>query len=225
MSDPGAALSFQDQVVPLWRTAPNQRQFSSWASGLGIEAGHGEPTGFPGFSSNVGTEHPSPPTDSDGDLFEVAYKKGWEDGQASFAEEQNAESQTSDNLAAAIGQVNDLASASSYRFILTAVESLFRRCAELAVPDPALLQAWAAQLADMVDQDQKGATLIMHPDDLSLIDSKSCTLALRGDGNMLRGTIKLSHSGGWIEKGSEVVLDELRTLIDEYSGASESGHE
>ena len=97
------------------------------------------------------------------------------------------------------------------------MESLFRRCAELAIPDPDLLQAWALQLAESVDQDQKGVTLVLHPDDVGLIDGDICKLALRGDPSMLRGNLKLSHSGGWIEKGSEVVLDELRTLIDEFS--------
>ena len=88
-----------------------------------------------------------------------------------------------------------------------------------------MLQAWAMQLADLVDQDQKGVVLVLHPDDVALIDSNTCKLALRGDESMLRGNLKLSHSGGWIEKGSAVVLDELRALIDEFSSAPESGHE
>ena len=131
-----------------------------------------------------------------------------------------------DALVDAIQHLNDLSSQGSYTFILSAVESLFRRCAELAVPDPALLQAWAQQLADLIDQDQKGVKLVLHPDDVALIDSDKCKLPLRGDPSMLRGNVKLSHSGGWIEKGSEVVLDELRTLIDEFSGtASAADHD
>ena len=77
-----------------------------------------------------------------------------------------------------------------------------------------------------MDQDQKGVTLVLHPDDVELIDSTVCKLALRSDEAMQRGNLKLSHSGGWIEKGSAVVLDELRTLIDEFSGVkSVAGHE
>ena len=73
------------------------------------------------------------------------------------------------------------------------------------------------KLAELVDQDQKGASLVLHPDDIGLIDKDICKLPLRGDEKMLRGNLKLSHSGGWVEKGSEVVLDELRVLIDEFS--------
>ena len=120
-------------------------------------------------------------------------------------------------LADAIRHVNDLYSTGSFSLILNAIESLFRRCSELAMPDPLLLQAWAVQLADRIDQDQKGASLILHPDDLKLIDRDLCKVPLRADPSMLRGNLKLSHAGGWIERGSETVLEELRALIDEFS--------
>ncbi|MEO9635729.1 MAG: hypothetical protein ABJF89_11015 [Parasphingorhabdus sp.] len=206
----------EGEVVPLWRTTAEQKKFSSWASGL---AGGGD-DGLSNFSTNRSAETPASSEDPDADIFDVAYKKGWEDGQAALAEEHSAASQASDVLAEAIQHLNDLSSSGSCAFILSAVESLFRRCAEIAVPDPKLLQSWAMQLAELVDQDQKGVTLVLHPDDISLIDSSECTLALRGDESMLRGNLKLSHAGGWIEKGSEVVLDELRTLIDEFDNSA-----
>ncbi|MEH6789213.1 FliH/SctL family protein [Parasphingorhabdus sp.] len=225
MSESGLARPFGDnEVIPLWRTASSQRQFSSWASGSGDGEGAGDLRGPAGFSPSSRTEAQAPSTSTDADIFDVAYKKGWEDGQAALAEDQDDATRASDALADALRNVNDLASPGSFAFILTAVEALFRRCAELAVPDPELLQAWAMQLAELVDQEQKGVTLVLHPDDIALIDGKSCKLALRGDETMLRGNLKLSHSGGWIEKGSEVALDELRALIDEFSDAPEPGH-
>lgn len=226
MSEPGLARSLENNdVVPLWRTASNQQQFSSWVSGLTTVNGQCDPSGPSGFSPSIQPVSEVAPTSTDADIFDVAYKKGWEDGQAASADEQAASTQARDALADAIAHVNDLSAAGSFSFILTAVESLFRRCAELAVPDAALLQAWAMQLAELVDQEQKGVTLVLHPDDVALIDSNSCKLALRGDESMLRGNLKLSHSGGWIEKGSAVVLDELRALVDEFSNAPEAGHE
>jgi hypothetical protein len=227
MSDLNPANRFgQGEVVPLWRTTNEQRQFSSWTSGL--EPGARDPDGasFAGFTGSDLPEQLVPSDDQDTDIFSVAYKKGWEDGQAASTVEHAAASQRTDLLADAIQHLNDLSSQGSYTFILSAVESLFRRCAELAIPDPDLLQAWALQLSELVDQDRKGVTLILHPDDVALIDRDICKLALRGDESMLRGNLKLSHSGGWIEKGSEVVLDELRTLIDEFSGTiSAADHE
>ncbi|QJB68020.1 hypothetical protein [Parasphingorhabdus halotolerans] len=207
-------------VIPLWRTTSAQRQFSSWTSGLGADGGVGDVDSFSGLTGRDLLENMPPSDDQDADIFSVAYKKGWEDGQTAFGDEHVTSNQKTGALAEAIQHLNDLSSRGSYTFILSAVESLFRRCAELAIPDPGLLQAWALQLAELVDQDQKGVTLVLHPDDVSLIDGNICKLALRGDGSMLRGNLKLSHSGGWIEKGSEVVLDELRTLIDEFSGTT-----
>lgn len=208
------------EVVPLWRMTVEQQRFSSWTSGYGADDNNGSNADFGDFTARDTTEQAIPSDNLDEDIFSVAYKKGWEDGQAASAEEAGSSNQHGDALAEAIQHLNNLSSPDSFAFILTAVESLFRRCAELARPDPDMLQAWALQLAELVDQDQKGVALVLHPDDLGLIDRTICKLPLRGDESMLRGNLKLSHSGGWIEKGSEVVLDELRTLIDEFSGKS-----
>ena len=227
MSDlnPAGTFGYED-VVPLWRMTTEQREFASWTCGLEPEAEARDSDCFKSFVGRSAPEETQPPADQDADIFGVAYKKGWEDGQSALADEHASSNRDSDALAAAIQHLNDLSSPDSFAFILSAVESLFRRCSELAVPDPVLLQAWAMQLAELVDQDQKGVTLVLHPDDVELIDSTVCKLALRSDEAMQRGNLKLSHSGGWIEKGSAVVLDELRTLIDEFSDVtSVTGHE
>lgn len=214
----------KDEVAPLWRLPMEQKEFSSWSGNF---SGGPNETPVDQFSSYAQPETTTTVADlhqQDADIFDVAYKKGWEDGQAAMTDEQADNQAAVDQLSAALGKLDDLHSSGSYEFILRAIESLFRRCAELAVPDEKLLQAWATQLADTIDRDQKGATLFLHPDDVALIDPELCKIALSADENMLRGNLKLSHSGGWIEKGSEVVLDELRTLIDEFtaepSGAS-----
>ena len=227
MSNPAAVNNFGNgDVVPLWRSKSEQRQFSSWTSGLDSGGGSSNNAGFSGLTGRDLHDNLASSDSEDDDIFSVAYKKGWEDGQAALKDENLTSGQQVDALVDAIQHLNDLSSQGSYTFILSAVESLFRRCAELAVPDPALLQAWAQQLADLIDQDQKGVKLVLHPDDVALIDSDKCKLPLRSDPSMLRGNLKLSHSGGWIEKGSEVVLDELRTLIDEFSGtASAADHD
>lgn len=227
MSDLNPVDTFgYEEVVPLWRTTDEQREFASWTCGREPEAEARDSDSFTSFAGRSSPAETERPVDQDADIFGVAYKKGWEDGQSALADEHASSNRDSDALAAAIQHLNDLSSPDSFAFILSAVESLFKRCSELAVPDPVLLQAWAMQLAELVDQDQKGITLVLHPDDVGLIDTTVCKVALRGDAAMLRGNLKLSHSGGWIEKGSAVVLDELRTLIDEFSDVtSVAGHE
>ncbi len=203
-----------DEVVPLWRMPIEQKEFSAWSGSLSADAGSGSGDSFHSFGQSGAADNSASSGGGDDDIFEAAYRKGWEDGQAALAVDEEA----AGSLADAIRYLNDLYSTGSFSLVLNAIESLFHRCSELAVPDPVLLQAWATQLADKIDQDQKGATLILHPDDLELIDQDMCKLPLRADPSMLRGNVKLSHAGGWIEKGSEVVLDELRGLIDEFSG-------
>ncbi|MEH6756221.1 MAG: hypothetical protein V7676_01770 [Parasphingorhabdus sp.] len=206
-----------DEVVPLWRMPVEQKEFSAWSGSVSPEAPSSANHQFQSFDEAEPVSGSTISGNVDDDIFEAAYRKGWEDGQAALAAEQEANVQASAVLADAIKYLNDLYSTGSFALILNAIESLFRRCSELAVPDQQLLQAWAVQLADKIDQDQKGASLILHPDDMALIDQDVCKLPLRADPSMMRGNLKLSHAGGWIEKGSEVVLDELRGLIDEFS--------
>lgn len=220
MGDPNA------EVVPLWRMPVEQNEFSAWSGNLSREDGSGSGHQFQSFDEPAAADPVTPAVDTEPDIFEVAYSKGWEDGQAALVAEQAADDQAASVLADAIRYLNDLYSTGSFALILNAIESLFRRCSELAMPDPLLLQAWAVQLADRIDQDQKGASMVLHPDDLKLIDQDMCKLPLRADPSMLRGNLKLSHAGGWIERGSETVLDELRALIDEFSGQQpDTGHE
>ena len=223
-SSPNAGRSAD--VAPLWRMAVEQKEFSAWSGNLSAEPNIASGHQFQSFNEPGPAEAIISGNEIEPDIFEVAYRKGWEDGQAALVEEQAAESQAGGALAEAIHYLNDLYSSGSFALILNAIESLFRRCSELAMPDPLLLQAWAVQLADKIDQDQKGASLVLHPDDLKLIDKDLCKLPLRADPLMLRGNLKLTHAGGWIERGSETVLDELRALIDEFSGQLPvTGHE
>tara|TARA_R110000772_G_scaffold31902_9_gene78421 strand:+ start:1473 stop:2168 length:696 start_codon:yes stop_codon:yes gene_type:complete len=205
------------EVSPLWRMPMEQKEFSAWSGSLAPDAGSGSNHQFQSFDESRPAEDRASVGGGDDDIFEAAYRKGWEDGQAALAADQEADNQAATVLADAITYLNDLYSTGSFSLILNAIESLFRRCSELAVPDQQLLQAWAVHLADKIDQDQKGASLVLHPDDMALIDQDLCKLPLRADPSMMRGNLKLSHAGGWIEKGSDVVLDELRGLIDEFS--------
>lgn len=209
-----------DDVVPLWRLPMEQKEFSSWSGNLMGQSKEPLSDQFSGFSIDEEPKTGADLQQQNADIFDVAYKKGWEDGQAAIAQDQIGDGPAANELTTAMNRLNDLYSPGSFEFILKAIESLFRRCSELAVPDGKLLQLWATKLADSIDENQKGATLILHPDDLKLIDQKQCKIPLASDENVLRGNVKLSHSGGWIEKGSEVVLDELRTLIDEFSSSN-----
>ena len=117
MSDlnPAETLEY-GEVVPLWRMATEQGQFSSWASGLGADGNNSNGASFTGFVGRTPPEKTEPAVDKNADIFDVAYKKGWEDGQAALAEEQAASNQNRDALADAIQHLNDLSSPDSFEF-------------------------------------------------------------------------------------------------------------
>ncbi len=221
MSDPQP----QNEVVPLWRMPMEQKDFAAWSRQLG--SGDAAANGFARYAEPDPADAAAPqerPPSGDAEIFDIAYKKGWEDCEAALAEEKAVNDDACQRLTDALQHITTLQSAGSYEFILQAVEQLFERCAAATAPERETLQAWAQLLASYVDQDQKSASLLLHPDDLELIDKKSIGLPLLADDRLPRGNLRLSHAGGWIEKGSAVVLDELRNLIDEiHEGGGASG--
>jgi flagellar assembly protein FliH len=67
----------------------------------------------------------------------------------------------------------------------------------------------------MVADADKARTLWVHPEDAALLADCPLTLAVESDPAMMRGTVRLETSTGWIEHGRAVYLDELRTALGE----------
>ena len=122
-----------ESVVPLWRMPMEQKSFSSWSGSLGLDTNDPADGQFGSFSTSGTTNSTGSPEQQDADIFDVAYKKGWEDGQEALNKEQAVNNQAGESLSTAISKLNDLYSVGSFEFILTSIEGLFRRCAELAV--------------------------------------------------------------------------------------------
>lgn len=99
------------------------------------------------------------------------------------------------------------------QLIAETVERLVRQIVATAPIDAGWLQAQAQTAADMVADADKARTLWVHPDDAALLADCPLTLALESDPAMMRGTIRLETSTGWIEHGRAVYLDELRTAL------------
>lgn len=99
------------------------------------------------------------------------------------------------------------------QLIAETVERLVRQIVAAAPIDAEWLQAQAETAAAMVADADKARTLWVHPDDAALLADCSQTLAIESDPAMVRGTIRLETSTGWIEHGRAVYLDELRTAL------------
>ncbi|HEV2600401.1 FliH/SctL family protein [Sphingopyxis sp.] len=105
------------------------------------------------------------------------------------------------------------------QLIAETVEQLVRQIVATAPIDAEWLQAQAETAAAMVADADNARTLWVHPDDAALLADCPLTLAVESDPAMVRGTIRLETSTGWIEHGRAVYLDELRAALGTGGGA------
>lgn len=94
-----------------------------------------------------------------------------------------------------------------------AVERLVSEIIGNAPVDRDWLNIHARRAADMVAECDSARTMWVHPDDLPLIDSNLISLTLMADPEAERGSIRIDCSTGWIEHGTALYLDELRTEL------------
>lgn len=116
-------------------------------------------------------------------------------------------------LLAAAEALQDEPSEELAQLIAETVERLVRQIVEAAPIDAIWLQAQAETAAAMVADADKARTLWVHPEDAALLADCPLTLAIESDPAMVRGTVRLETSTGWIEHGRAVYLDELRTAL------------
>lgn len=105
------------------------------------------------------------------------------------------------------------------QLIAHTVERLVHQIVADAPIDAAWLQAQAETAAAMVADADKARTLCVHPDDAALLADCALPLALASDPGMMRGTVRIETSTGWIEHGRAVYLDELRVALGEGTAA------
>jgi flagellar assembly protein FliH len=105
------------------------------------------------------------------------------------------------------------------QLIARTVERLVRQIVADAPIDAAWLQAQAETAAALVADADKARTLWVHPDDAALLADCPLPLALESDAAMMRGTVRIETSTGWIEHGRAVYLDELHAALGEGSPA------
>lgn len=116
-------------------------------------------------------------------------------------------------LLAAAEALQDEPSEELAQLIAETVERLVRQIVANAPIDADWLQAQAETAASMVADADKARTLWVHPDDAALLTDCPLTLAVESDPAMMRGTVRLETSTGWIEHGRAVYLDELRSAL------------
>ena len=79
--------------------------------------------------------------------------------------------------------------------------------------DRACLHRRAIAAAELIAECDNARTLHVHPDDLPLLVGLETSLTIAGDASLSRGDIRIDCSAGWIEHGTSLYLDALRTEL------------
>jgi flagellar assembly protein FliH len=116
-------------------------------------------------------------------------------------------------LLASTDALQDEPSEELAQLIAETVERLVRQIVETAPIDAAWLRAQAEAAAAMVADADKARTLWLHPEDAALLAGAPFALPIAADPSMMRGTVRIEASSGWIEHGRAVHLAELRAAL------------
>ena len=99
------------------------------------------------------------------------------------------------------------------QLIAETVERLVRQIVGRAPIDAEWLQTQADIAAAMVAEADKARTLWVNPADAALLVDAPIALPVEADPTMMRGTVRIETSAGWIEHGRAVYLGELRAAL------------
>lgn len=106
------------------------------------------------------------------------------------------------------------------QLIAETVERLVRQIVADAPIDPAWLKEQAETAAALVAEADKARTLWVHPEDAALLVDADLRLPVEADAAMVRGTVRIESSAGWIEHGRAVYLNELSAALGRTGDAA-----
>jgi len=149
-----------------------------------------------------------------------SYRKGFADGQAAIAEANAELIAASERLSQSAASFRAQPSDALCETLMRTIRTLLERTAGFAEPNPEVLKQHCASLAALAKKDCADAVLHIHPLDRMLLGDENFGLAIEEDASLPRGTLSLSHSDGWIEQGTQPVLDELEAMIASLGSAA-----
>ena len=161
--------------------------------------------------------------DSSADLLrstEAYYAQGLEDGQRLAECEFEAERSQFKALIASASALLPEPSEELAVLISETVERLVTEIVGSAPIDRDWLATHARRAAALVAQCDSARTMWLNADDIALIEACEIGLPLMVDENAARGTIRIDCSASWIEHGTALYLEELRSELGLKGGPS-----
>lgn len=144
-----------------------------------------------------------------------AYRQGVTDGQNQALAAQNESEAAAIRLAEAIDTLKPQLSESVCILLIRAMRTMLEKSVGFAEPDAAMIASHCDKLAQMVSRDLSMVTLEIHPADLALLSDREIGLPTQAEDTLRRGTLRLSHADGWIEQGTQPLLDEMQAMLDD----------
>ncbi|WP_017672137.1 hypothetical protein [Blastomonas sp. AAP53] len=152
------------------------------------------------------------------EMLVQAYDQGVADGIAQAQAEMQSNDAATQALAQAVLALRPQLSQGLCAMLLHAMKQMLERSSGFVEPDAEVLEKHCRSLATLVTRDMRSSALHLHPDDLKLLGDAECGLVLTPDPSIRRGTVSLNHADGWIEQGTQPMLDALQGLIDDMEG-------
>ena len=126
-------------------------------------------------------------------------------------------------LLALIASAEALRPESSEEIAALIAETVFRLVSEIVgeveVERNALIRRAMSSAALISDADA-ARTMWVHPDDMASLSECNLTLNIMADPAAVRGSIRIDCSAGWIEHGTPLYLDALRSGLGVTENAS-----
>lgn len=185
-----------------------QPLYSAPANGIHVTSGNGD-------LQSGGEEAPSADQ-----LLADAYARGFAEGERLKEAALAADQLQVDRLTKALLELKPHSDAIMTKMLLKCVSALTRQMIGRVEPDSEFLQEQAEKLGSLIQDGMRDATLHVHPEDLNLFGEFECGVNVTADPGLMRGTLRLVHGDGWIEQGSQPLLDELQAMLDEMEQAT-----
>lgn len=162
-------------------------------------------------------EEGEPPVSLDA-LTAEAFAQGFDEGVRVTQAEIEGDRAAHLRLALALEQLQPESSGALSALLSTAVLRLVRQIAGEVEVDADLLEKRCLAIAECIEEEVGQPALYLHPDDVALMAARNLPVRLMPSEEMLRGSVRLETSDGWVEDGPEIRLSRLQGLLDDMTG-------
>ena len=143
------------------------------------------------------------------DRYELGFEEGRRTAQDAFEIERAA-------LQRLVESAGALQPESSEELAMLIGETVYRLVTDIVGKveiDADCLTRRASAAAALIAECDNARTLCVNPDDIPLLEGLRTSLKIDGDSSLARGDVRIDCSAGWIEHGTSLYLDALRSEL------------